>query len=241
MNTNKKIIDKICKCLRLSESGNPNEAALALRQANRLMEIHGITDSQIMAADVAESATQAGQRYSPPFWALALAKLVADAFQCRNLISRKYGRAPEFRFIGLGFKAEVATYSYTVLYRYLQRAIEEFELGVMQADSHGHSNQDSRDEAEKQRRTEVFAQAWLFRVGRTVSEFVGDKAEKALIDDYIQEKYGETTELSGEATTTQEADYGDIISGMQAANEVELYRSVGHFFQPELLQQKHAS
>jgi hypothetical protein len=27
---------------------------------------------------------------------------------------------------------------------------------------------------------------------------------------------------------------------MQAANEVELYRSVGHFFQPELLQQKHA-
>ena len=132
MNTNKKIIDKICKCLRLSESGNPNEAALALRQATRLMEIHGITDSQIMAADVSESATQAGQRYNPPFWALALAKLVADAFQCRNLISRKYGRAPEFRFIGLGFRAEVATYSYTVLYRYLQRAIEKFELSILQ-------------------------------------------------------------------------------------------------------------
>lgn len=245
MNTNKKIIDKICKCLRLSESGNPNEAALALRQASRLMEIHGITDSQIMAADVSESATQAGERYNPPFWALALAKLVADAFQCRNLISRKYGRAPEFRFIGLGFKAEVATYSYTVLYRYLQRAIKEFELSVKQGDSQAHSkqdsSQDSRDDAEKQRRTEVFAQAWLFRVGQTVSEFAGDKAEKALIDDYIQEKYGETSELSGEATTTQEADYGDIISGMQAANEVELYRSMNHFFQPQLLQQKHAS
>ena len=29
-----KIIDKICKCLRLSESCNPNEAASALRQAH---------------------------------------------------------------------------------------------------------------------------------------------------------------------------------------------------------------
>lgn len=233
MNTNKKIIDKICKCLRLSESGNPNEAALALRQATRMMEIHGITDTQVMAAEVSESATQAGERYNPPFWALALANLVADAFQCRNLISRKYGRAPEFRFIGLGFKAEVATYSYTVLHRYLVRAIEKFELTVKQ----GHS----QEEAEKQRRTEVFAQAWLFRVGRTVSEFVGDKAEQDVIDDYIQEKYGDTSELCGEATGTQEADYGDIISGMQAANEVGLYRSVGHFFQPELLQHKHAS
>jgi len=82
MNTNKKIIDKICKCLRLSESGNPNEAALALRQATRMMKKYGITDNQVMAAEVSESSTQAGQRYNPPFWALALANLVADAFQC---------------------------------------------------------------------------------------------------------------------------------------------------------------
>ena len=233
MNTNKKIIDKICKCLRLSESGNPNEAALALRQATRMMEKYGITDNQVMAAEVSESSTQAGERYNPPFWALALANLVADAFQCRNLISRKYGHSPEFRFIGLGFKAEVATYSYTVLHRFLVKAIEEFELTVKQGQS--------QDEIERQRRTEVFAQAWLFRVGRTVSEFVGDKAEQAIIDDYIQEKYGETSELQGKATGTQQADYDDIISGMQAANEVELYHSVAHFFQPKLLQHKHAS
>jgi len=113
------------------------------------------------------------------------------------------------------------------------KAIEEVELTVKQGQP--------QDEIERQRRTEVFAQAWLFRVGRTVSEFVGDKTEQAIVDDYIQEKYGETSELSGEATSTQQADYDDIISGMQAANEVELYRSVAHFFQPELLQHKHAS
>lgn len=233
MNTNKKIIDKICKCLRLSESGNPNEAALALRQATSMMKKYGISDAQVMAAEVTESVTQAGERYNPPFWALALANLVADAFECRNLISRRYGRPPEFRFIGLGFKAEVATYSYSVLHRYLVRAIEVFEVSV----------KDScvKEETESQRRIEVFAQAWLFRVGRTVSEFIGESADKKIIDEYIEEKYGETGEITGEPTDTQNADYGDIISGMQAANEVELYRSVGQFFQPSLLQHKHAS
>lgn len=104
MKNNKKIIDKIYKCLRLSESGNPHEAALALRQASSMMKKHDISGAQVMAAEVTESATQAGERYNPPFWALALANLVAEAFQCRNLISRQYGKSPEFRFIGLGFK-----------------------------------------------------------------------------------------------------------------------------------------
>lgn len=232
MKNNKKIIDKIYKCLRLSESGNANEAALALRQATSMMKKHGISDAQVLAAEVSESATQAGERFNPPFWALALANLVAEAFECRHLISRQYGRRPEFRFIGIGFKAEVATYSYTVLHRYLLRAIEEFELSV---------RDDDKDEPGSTRRAEVFAQAWLFRVGRTVSEFIGNDADKKVIDEYIQEKYGETVELAGEPVSTKNADYDDILSGMRAANEVELYRSVGRFAKPQLLQHKHAS
>lgn len=232
MQNNKKIIDKIYKCLRLSESGNPNEAALALRQASSLMKKYGISDAQVMAAEVNESTTQAGERYNPPFWALALANLVAEAFECRNLILRQYGKSPEFRFIGLGFKAEVATYSYTVLHRHLLRAIEEFKLSV---------DSNENDDIEEARRIEVFAQAWLFRVGRTVSEFIGENTDKVVIDEYIEEKYGETVELAGEPTDTQNADYDDILSGMRAAHEVALYRSVGCFVEPQLLQHKQAS
>lgn len=233
MKNNKKIISKIYKCLRLSESGNPNEAALALRQATSMMKKYGISDTQVLAAEVMESTTQAGERFNPPFWSLALANLIAEAFQCRNLISRQYGRRPEFCFIGLGFKAEVATYSYSVLHRYLLRAIEKFKVST---------EDDFKDVQENQRRIEVFAQAWLFRVGRTVTEFIGDNEDKKVIDSYIQEKYGETAEMVSETpTNTQNADYDDILSGMRAANEVELYRSVGHFMKPALLQHKHAS
>ena len=227
MKTNKKIIDKICKCLRLSESGNPNEAALALRQATSMMKKYGISDTQVLAAEVTESATEAGERFNPPFWALALANLVAEAFQCRNLISRQYGRRPEFRFIGLGFKAEVATYSYVVLHRNLCRAIEEFTLSLKESGK--------KDDVEEERRIEVFAQAWLFRVGRTVSEFIGENADEVIIDEYIEEKYGKAVELAGEPVETQSADYDDILRGMRAANEVQLYRSVERFLKPQLL------
>ena len=227
MKTNKKIIDKICKCLRLSESGNPNEAALALRQATSMMKKYGISDTQVMAAEVTESATETGERFNPSFWALALANLVAEAFQCRNLISRQYGRRPEFRFIGLGFKAEVATYSYVVLHRNLSRAIEEFTLSVKE--------RSEKDALEEKRRVEVFAQAWLFRVGQTVSEFTGENTDEALIDEYIEEKYGKAVELAGEPVETQGADYDDILLGMRAANEVQLFHSVGRFLKPQLL------
>jgi hypothetical protein len=233
MKNNKKIIDKICKCLRLSESGNPNEAALALRQATGMMKKYGISDSQVLSAEVMESATQAGDSFKPPFWALALANLVAEAFECRNLISRQYGRRPEFRFIGLGFKAEVASYSYTVLHRYLSRAIEEFKASA--------SDSSAKSKDEIKRRTEVFSQAWLFRVARTVSEFIGENTDQVIIDEYIEEKYGKAAELAGEPVETQNADYDDILCGMRAANEVALYRSVGRFSEPQLLQHKHAS
>jgi hypothetical protein len=227
MKDNKKIIDKICKCLRLSESGNPNEAALALRQATSMMKKYGISDTQVMAAEVTECATEVGERFNPPYWALALANLVAEAFECRNLISRQYGKRPEFRFIGLGFRAEVATYSYTVLHRYLLCAIEEFKLSAKE--------NSEKEGLEGKRRVEVFAQAWLFRVGRTVSEFIGENADEVLIDEYIEEKYGEAVEIAREPVETQNADYDDILCGMRAANEVQLYRSVGRFNKPQLL------
>jgi len=235
---NKKIVDKICKCLRLSESSNPNEAALALRQAASLMKKYGVTDAQVLAAEVSECATQIVEQYSPPFWALALANLVADAFECRYLISRCYGRRPEFRFIGLGFRAEVATYSYTVLHRYLHKAIEEFELTVKEQ----HTKTMGKKDLECQRRTEVFTQAWLFRAGRSIAEFSSGVAEKKIVDDYIKEKYGETVELGAtEQANTQSANYDDILDGMRAADDVELYRSVKGFIKPLLLQHKHSS
>ncbi|HBN2420156.1 TPA: DUF2786 domain-containing protein, partial [Escherichia coli] len=42
-----KHIEKLKKLLALAASGNPHEAALALRRARKLMDVHGITHSDI--------------------------------------------------------------------------------------------------------------------------------------------------------------------------------------------------
>ena len=49
------IIGKIKKCLSLSQSDNPHEAASALRQAQALMRKHGLDEVAMANAEVGEA------------------------------------------------------------------------------------------------------------------------------------------------------------------------------------------
>jgi hypothetical protein len=211
----RKIIDKICKCLRLSESGNPYEAAMALRQAHRLMRKYRISEDLVRDAIVAESVVDIGQAYTPPYWVLALANLVADTFDCRVFVARHYGRRPEYRFLGLDFSPELATYTFEVLLRQLTEAREEFISSVM-----------ATQDTEAQRRGDVFAQAWLFRVAQSVRDFARNEEVLANVDAHIRAEHGKTADLSQEPAQPENGDYEDILCGMRAANEVSLFRSL---------------
>lgn len=48
----KSVIEKIKKCLALANSTNENEAVIALRQAKKLMEIHGLSENEIIASEL---------------------------------------------------------------------------------------------------------------------------------------------------------------------------------------------
>ncbi len=211
----RKIIDKICKCLRLSESGNPYEAAMALRQAHRLMKKYRISEDLVREAIVAESVVDIGQAYTPPFWVLALANLVADTFDCRVFVARHYGRRPEYRFLGLDVSPELSSYTFEVLLRQLTEAREAFVSNVTEV-----------DDTEVQRRGDVFAQAWLFRVAQTVRDFARNEAILASVDAHIHAAHGETADISQEPAPADDGDYEDILCGMRAANDVSLFRSL---------------
>lgn len=213
----RKIIDKICKCLRLSESGNPHEAAMALRQAHRLMQKYRISEELVRKAIVEESVVDIGQAYTPPFWVLALANLVADTFDCRVFIARHYGRRPEYRFLGLDLIPELATYTFEVLLRQLIQVREEFIASLALEAA-----------AESQRRGDVFAQAWLFRVARTVENFASNTEVLGAVDAHILAVHGETVDLTREPVEPENGDYEDIVSGMRAANDVSLFRSLAN-------------
>lgn len=211
-----KIISKIHKCLRLAESGNPNEAASALRQAHGLMRKYGISQTDVQASDIRESSATSGGYYNPPYWAVALAELVAEAFDCRPYLARREASHPQFRFIGVEQSAMVAAYSFSVLYRQLRLARREYmrSLGL-------------EDRQEARRRGNVFAQAWLYRIARVVADFVGNPARRSAVDDYVQANYGDTAaEVLPDPTDPAVEDYEVILEGLRAANQVYLLRPV---------------
>jgi hypothetical protein len=208
-----KIIDKIHKCLRLADSGNPNEAALALRQAQAMMRKYKIREEEVRAYQINEASANSAGYYNPPYWAIALSELVAEAFDCRAYITRQDEQRPYFRFIGVNYAAAVAAYTFTVLFRQLRLARRHYmeELII-------------EDKQEKLRQGNVFAQAWLFRIAKTVAEFVNDDQAQAMVDDYVKQHYGETLDFMREPTAPASEDYNVILSGLRAADAVQLFR-----------------
>ena len=208
-----KIIDKIHKCLRLADSGNPNEAAMALRQAQAMMRKYKIREEEVRDYQVNEASATSGGYYNPPYWAIALSELVAQAFDCRAYITRAQEQRPSFRFIGVNYAAAVAAYTFTVLFRQLRQARRQY-MAELTID----------DKQEQLRQGNVFAQAWLFRIAKTVAEFTNDHAAQATVDDYVRQHYGETADCTREPTAPASQDYEVILSGLRAADAVELFR-----------------
>jgi len=217
----RKIIDKIHKCMRLSESGNPNEAAAALRQAQVMIHKYNISEQDVHSQDIREAAATSGGYYNPPYWAVALSELIAQSFECRAYISRREEQRPVFRFMGVDCSAEVAAYTFTILFRQLRRSRRQYmnELGL-------------EDKAECRRQGNVFAQAWLFRIAKTVAEFVSEPnpelgselSNEEAIDAYVKQQYGEPMDFERDPSGTESKDYDVILSGMRAAHTVQLLR-----------------
>jgi len=201
--------------MRLSESCNPNEAAAAIRQARNMMKKYDISEQQVLASGVKESSVSSGIDYKPPFWVLALSNIVAQSFGCRAFLSRKEGQNHHFRFIGVGHSPEISSYTFEVLHRRLRQARKDFVWSL-----------NVETKKEKTRRGDVFAQAWLFRINQLVSAFANTAQTKVAVDEYIQQNYGKTTDLHAKPKEMDNPDYDDILSGLRAANEVDLHRPV---------------
>lgn len=208
-----RIIDKIVKCLRLSESCNANEAASALRQAQRLMRKYDISDSEVVSARIGESSAQAIDA-DPSFWCVALADLVAEAFASRAYLVRRHACAAQWRFIGAGHGPQISAYTFSVLQRRLSHGRARFkqELDDLAVD-------------ERERQADVFAQAWLLRISRTVGRFTADPAMEEAIERYTEAHYGPIGEWrhAGPDNSGQ-GDYEAIMRGLREAERVRLFR-----------------
>lgn len=226
-----KILKKIKKCLALSTSPNPNEAAVAMRQAHALMRQYGVDAHQVAMSEIGEACADSKtmSRDKPANWEASLAATVGKAFGCQMLISRTvypiesrtYLNEGQFIFIGQKAQAEVAAYTASVLVRKCKTARQKWisehlaGLGTVRG-----------GKAKATRMGDAFAEGWVLSIRKLVADFANPPDIEQAIERHIAEKA-----IDGNALTrsVKAKDIGreELVAaqmGVRAAKGESLYR-----------------
>jgi len=211
------VLRKIKKCLALSASSEPHEAAAAMRQAQKLMEIHGISQIDVQRSDIGQTDVRSKvsvSKVNP--WELKLMATVADAFGCKLMwipsyswSENVYGR---FTFIGLKSQIELAQYTAEVMQRKLMKARSEFAKTLPS----------SASRAFKSAQLDGFCLGWTLEVKKTVHAFALNEETRLMIESYAQEKSSGTAK-------TKDKQYGatGMAAGREAGAGESIHRPMG--------------
>ncbi len=221
---NESIIAKIKKCLALAKSDNPHEAANALRQAQKMMEIHNISSLDVQASNIQETQAKAST-VETVRWEVSLARLVSKAFACAFFVSSGHiykdlamRRTLHYHFVGVTPAADIAQYAFEVLSEQCKKARRRY-IGAQRKNCKAST---------KIARGDMFAEGFVNGVRNLIQDFASPTENKELISLYLQEKHPDIKQgqakdrVSGKNTT-----YKDYASGREEAKNAKLHHGVG--------------
>lgn len=214
----KRIAEKIAKCLALAASDNSAEAAAAKRQAQALMDKYNLTSSDVAASQVHEQHSKTGGKNRPPLYLCQLAGIIAKAFGCESIISPGGGWLDsQVKFLGLGIKPELASYTFAVLRRQITKDRTAYSATLKRYKREN-----------KIRMADTFCEAWCWKISQQVQEFAGTEQELMAIAAYKQQKWGDS--LTNNPRTRKTEPHPNavaaIIAGTNAARDVSLHKPV---------------
>lgn len=130
MNDKSKILDKIRKCLALGKSSNEHEAAAALRQAQKLMAMHRVTEDQVNDVEYVHCVVVTDYE-----WPERIRKVPVILSRVSNVITHALGVGLVFepfqkgletmfavRYFGPRSRVFIAEHAHVVVYRAVGRA-----------------------------------------------------------------------------------------------------------------------
>ena len=118
---------KIKKCLALSKSANSNEAATALRHAQKLMEMHNVSNAEVDLEQYGQEHVDVPIQITkkPPLALARLVQLVRAAFGVQAVYETRMGVSDlsfRVRYFGRVERVQMAVYAHTVIYRAYEAA-----------------------------------------------------------------------------------------------------------------------
>lgn len=209
------VLEKIKKCLALSKSANEHEAAQAMKQAQVLMKKYEVDAVDVVLSEVSEKGCDRQMAFKLASWQWKVAKMVADIFGCES-----YKRGKTIMFYGLGNRAEIAAYTFDVVYRQISVARREF-LKTCQA----------RKPANRTYLADQFCEGWLAGAWNKVKKFEMSDEEKTVMDGYTEKEHkgmpiaatrdAKSSKLEGTSVALEA-----LMLGNEAGKKVQLHHAM---------------
>ena len=210
-----RILRKIEACLALAGSDNPNEAATALRQAQKLMAKYGLTRARI-----GEHSARARSGKTPPNYLAGLVSMVARAFGTHPIyrtVRRGLSLSSELIFVGPDSHAQISAYAFEVLQRQLLRDRSRYLAELPKR----------LKRSTKTRRADAFAEAWVCAVSRQIAPQAVDAATREAIEHYMGRTHGPLKSLTLRQNDKLNAyDRTAYSAGYRAGEAVQLHAGV---------------
>lgn len=208
-----KLLSRLKKCLALSASPEPHEAAAALRQAQKIMSELGITEADLIGLEIHETVVKTREGFGRCKTMMHLTNMLEEIFGVECIFERNPGSADRLnvRYIGARDRVLMAEYSHRVVWRAMQASWEKFlaERPEYKGDSG---------------KRQSFHMGWLAQVRSKVEAVAIPDEETRAIRRHMERKYGQAlkTIQSGETRLHGSAYY----AGKDAAEDFELHRPV---------------
>ena len=219
MDNKEKYIQRIKKLLAMARNNSSaEEAALALRRAQRLMETHKLTEADADLMDINEASTQKAPSHAEkmPEYMAILAEMVARVFGVKFYTSHgaeQWGKPAKrtINYYGPDERPQIAAYSFEVLGKQLAKARRDY-LSTLRKNI---------KQATKVARADTFCSAWVNGAYAVVSDFAVTEAETTLMECYRSRKLSEGMKKleprkPGKARGTDKAESEGYLAGRNA-------------------------
>lgn len=175
----RKALQKIAKCLELSNSSNINEAAQAIKMAQRLMEKYGLEQDDIDFINMGKTTAQTllPTNISDPI--LKIIRSINRRFGVECVLINHKG-LKKAEFIGDADKAIFAAFAFDIVYREMNEHVGQFRNRFQGT---GTSLQ------EVSRRVNSFTYGWLESAASKLPDLAGEEKIDNKIKNYIDSQF----------------------------------------------------
>lgn len=212
-NRREKLISRLKKCLALSASPEPHEAAAALRHAQKLMRELGLTEADLLGLELADALVKTREGFGACRTMNFLTSIVMEAFGVQCIYERNPGTANRLnvRYVGPRDRVLLAEYSHRVVWRAMQGAWDTFLTQRPWLKGDGGKRQ-------------ALHLGWLVGVREKVEAIVPPEEETAAVNRWIVQRYGEL--VPGKAVKQKPVNAAAFNAGVEAAEDFSLHTPV---------------